>query len=73
MYSEILKAIASQILNEYGVKFFLTFENNSRIKRFKNFEKIYMYSENLRKFMKNFETEYSVEITMFIIRINMET
>ncbi len=50
-----------------GVEFSLIFGNNLRIKGFENFEKIYMYSENLWKFLKSFETEYSVEIIIFII------
>ncbi len=37
------------------------FGNNCRIKGFENFEKVYMYSKILRKFLKNNETEYSVE------------
>ncbi len=67
-YSEILEAnVWTKILRKNGVKFSLTFENNLRMKGFENFEKIYMYSENLPKFQKNFETEYSVEIIIFII------
>ncbi len=54
-YSEILKANArkisgKKILRKYGVKYFLTFEDNLRIKGFENFEKIYTYSENLQNF-----------------------
>ncbi len=56
----------TEILRKCGVKFSLTFGNNLRIKGFENLKKIYMYSENLRKFLKYFETEYSVEIIIFI-------
>ncbi len=47
--------------------------NNFRIKGFENFENIYLYSKILRKFLKNFETEYSVEINIHNLRNKIET
>ncbi len=44
------------------------FVNNFKIKGFENFEKIYAYSVILRKFLKNFENEYSVEIYIYNLR-----
>ncbi len=62
MYSEILKATVGQIferiiLRKYIIKFSLTFGNNLREKGFENFEQIGNYSEILRKFQNNYETE----------------
>ncbi len=65
--SKCQKNFWAEILRKYGIKFSLTFGKNLRIKGFENFEKIYTYSENLQKFLKNFETEYSVGIMKFLI------
>ncbi len=53
MYSEILQMPGKFLDGNFG--------NNFRIKGFEIFEKNYMYSEILQKFLKNFETEYSVK------------
>ncbi len=42
------------------------FGNNFRIKGFEKCEKIYMYSEILGKFLKNFKTEFFVKINFII-------
>ncbi len=49
------------------------FENNFRIKGFENFEEIYMYSEILRKFLKNFETGFSMKIIIYNLGNKIET
>ncbi len=64
MYSEILQ-MPGKFLDG-------NFENNFRIKGLVNFEKIYMYSEILRKFLKNFETEFSVKINIYNLRNKIE-
>ncbi len=66
MYSEILetnvrKILGRIILRKYRVKFSLTFGSNLRRKVFENLRKFVFRNseESLRKFLKNFETEYS--------------
>ncbi len=64
MYSEILQMPGKFLDGNFGNKF--------RIKGFENIEKIYMYSEILRKFLKNFETEFSVKIHNHNLRHKIE-
>ncbi len=64
MYFEILQMPGKFLDRNFG--------NNFRIKRFENFEKIYMYSEILRKFLKNFKTEFSVKINIHNLRNKIE-
>ncbi len=54
MYSKIVQMPGKFLDGNFG--------NNFRIKGFENFDKIYMYSEIMRKFLKNFEIEFSVKI-----------
>ncbi len=48
------------------------FGNNFKLKGFENFEKIYKDSKILRKFLKNFETEFSVKINIRNLRNKIE-
>ncbi len=48
------------------------FGNNFRIKGFENFQKIYTYSEILRKFLKNVDTEFSVTINIHNLRYKIK-
>ncbi len=64
MYSEISQMPGKILDGNFG--------NNFRIKGSENFEKIYMYPEILRKFLKHFETEFSVKINIYILRNKIE-
>ncbi len=57
MYSEILQMPRKFLDGNFG--------NNFRIKGFENFEKVNMYFVILRKFLKNFETEFFVKINIY--------
>ncbi len=65
MYSVILQMLEKFLNGNFG--------NNFRIKRFENFEKIYIYSNILRNFLKNFETEFPVKISIYYLRNKIET
>ncbi len=60
MYSKIFQMPGKFLDGNFG--------NNFRIKEFENFEKIYLYSEILCKFLKNFGTEFSVKINIHNLR-----
>ncbi len=64
MYSEILQMPGNFRSGNFG--------NNFRIKVVENFENIYVYSEILWKFLKNFKTEFSVKINIYDLRNKIE-
>ncbi len=57
MYSDILRMPGKFLDGNFG---------------FENFEKIYIHSEIRRKFLKIFETEFSVKINIYNLRNKIE-